>query len=348
MATSSMAQRATSDTLVVAAVGIESQLEDEFGIRFRLVEPGAQPSTVRERYYMALTETTQQLWNRFSKHNPSKSVGDASPVESVTFHQVTAFFDSLNSHAQANLIGHYRLPTEAEWQYAAQGGHLSSGFFYAGGNAPSAVAWHGGTIGDPSPVARKLPNELGLFDMSGNVWEWTSLPMTDIREAVPAGTQIIRGGGYASPEAELRIDARGGFSEDDGTFDLGFRIVLDPVASQQTEAPPDSFETPDDDGEVRVVLEVMPQLIGGLRWLQSQIRYPNLAKQLRVEGRVVVQFVVDIHGAVEDVRVVRGIGGGCDEEAVRVVMGARFTPGLQDGEPVRVKISLPVTFRLRR
>ncbi|MDX1546469.1 MAG: TonB family protein [Rhodothermales bacterium] len=109
-----------------------------------------------------------------------------------------------------------------------------------------------------------------------------------------------------------------------------------PSARQDASAPPEVF----------VVVEEMPKLEGGLEAIQQALRYPALAKQAGIEGRVIVQFVVDEDGGVVDPVVVRGIGGGADEEALRVVREARFTPGRQRGEAVKVKMSLPITFKL--
>ena len=95
-----------------------------------------------------------------------------------------------------------------------------------------------------------------------------------------------------------------------------------------------------------VVVEEMPELIGGLRQLQTQIRYPEMARRAGIQGRVFIQFIVDEQGDVIHPRVIRGIGGGADEEALRVVRQAKFTPGIQRGQPVRVQYSLPIYFRL--
>ncbi|ARA93177.1 hypothetical protein AWN76_008400 [Rhodothermaceae bacterium RA] len=98
--------------------------------------------------------------------------------------------------------------------------------------------------------------------------------------------------------------------------------------------------------EVFVRVEEMPELIGGLQVLERQLRYPEIARKAGIEGRVIVQFVVDETGRVVDPVVVRGIGAGCDEEAVRLVKQARFKPGKDKGQVVPVKMSLPITFRL--
>ena len=98
--------------------------------------------------------------------------------------------------------------------------------------------------------------------------------------------------------------------------------------------------------EVFEVVEEMPQPIGGIAAVQERIEYPDLARREGVEGRVFVQFVVNAEGQPEDIRVVRGIGSGADEAAVAAVARSPFTPGRQGGEIVKVRMSLPITFRL--
>ena len=96
-----------------------------------------------------------------------------------------------------------------------------------------------------------------------------------------------------------------------------------------------------------VAVEEMPEPIGGLRAIQREIKYPPTAQRARVEGKVTIQFVINEQGTVQDAMVLKGLGGGCDEEALRVVKQARFKPGKQRGKAVKVKMSLPITFRLR-
>ena len=95
------------------------------------------------------------------------------------------------------------------------------------------------------------------------------------------------------------------------------------------------------------VVENMPELIGGLAGLQSSITYPEMARKAGIEGRVFLQFIVNERGEVENPRVIRGIGGGCDEEALKAIQKAKFKPGLQRGRPVRVQYNLPVVFKLQ-
>ncbi len=99
--------------------------------------------------------------------------------------------------------------------------------------------------------------------------------------------------------------------------------------------------------EFFIIVEQMPELIGGLEALQKEIKYPERALRANIQGRVFVQFIVNERGEVENPVIVRGIGGGCDEEAIRVVSKAKFNPGMQRGRPVRVQYNLPVVFIIR-
>lgn len=104
--------------------------------------------------------------------------------------------------------------------------------------------------------------------------------------------------------------------------------------------------TPPDENQVSQVVEDMPEPVGGAASIQERISYPDMARRAGVEGRVVVQFVVDTDGTPRDLQVVRGIGAGADEEALRVIQETTFTPGMQRGRAVPVRMSWPVTFRL--
>ena len=123
-----------------------------------------------------------------------------------------------------------------------------------------------------------------------------------------------------------------------GDLDLGGQLSMPPPPPPQEEEEEEDFF---------VVVEDMPELIGGLAGLQQKIRYPEMARRAGIEGRVTIQFIVNEQGQVEDPQVIRGIGGGADEEALRVVREAEFRPGMQRGRPVRVQYSLPIFFRLQ-
>jgi protein TonB len=134
-------------------------------------------------------------------------------------------------------------------------------------------------------------------------------------------------------------------------------VLPDDQALDLTEAPPpppsevpspsaESEPAPPPEPEVWGVVEQMPALVGGRDGLQRRVAYPDAARAAGIEGSVFVQFVVDAAGAPTGLRVVRGVGGGCDEAALEAVRGARFTPGLQGGRPVPVRMTLEVVFDL--
>lgn len=133
---------------------------------------------------------------------------------------------------------------------------------------------------------------------------------------------------------------------DDDELDLDASLdINEPITDLPP--PPPAQEEVEEEPEIFVIVEEMPELIGGLESLQRSITYPEIAKKAGVEGKVFVQFVVDEQGNVQDPVVTRGIGAGCDEEALKAVRQAKFTPGKQRGKAVRVKMSLPITFRLK-
>lgn len=134
-------------------------------------------------------------------------------------------------------------------------------------------------------------------------------------------------------------------------LDLDMDLDLDrSVAPPPPPRPPPAVAPPQpeaEEEEIFVVVEQMPELIGGLEAVQALIRYPEMARRANIEGTVHLQFIVDENGNVVDPVVVRGIGGGCDEAALEAVRQVRFHPGVQRGRPVKVRYSIPVRFRLR-
>ncbi len=134
---------------------------------------------------------------------------------------------------------------------------------------------------------------------------------------------------------------------EDDELDLDAALDIDEPIANTPPPPPPPEEEVEEEPEIFVIVEQMPELIGGLAAIQKKINYPEIAKKAGVEGRVIVQFVVDEEGNVQDPQVVRGIGAGCDEEAIRAVKQAKFQPGKQRGKPVKVKMSLPITFKLK-
>ena len=152
-------------------------------------------------YYIGKTEVTQALWKAVMGSNPSRFKGDNMPVECVSWDDCQEFIRKLNS-----LTGqHFRLPTEAEWEFACRGGNNSLGYKYSGSNYIDNVAWYDGNSGDKThPVGTKAPNELGIYDMTGNVWEWCC----DWYGDYSSGAQTNPKGPY---DGSFRVD-RGGSS----------------------------------------------------------------------------------------------------------------------------------------
>lgn len=138
-------------------------------------------------------------------------------------------------------------------------------------------------------------------------------------------------------ETELDLDA---------ALDIGTPLEALPPPPAPPDEPEEVVEEEEED-EIFMVVEQMPELIGGIESLQKEIKYPEMARQAGVSGRVFVQFVVDEKGEVSSPVVLRGIGAGCDEEAIRVVKFAKFKPGLQRGKPVKVRYVIPIVFKLR-
>ena len=165
-------------------------------------------------YYIGQTEVKQALWKVVMGSNPSCHKGDNLPVESVSWNDCQVFIQKLNQ-----LTGkQFRLPTEAEWEYAARGGRKSRGYKYAGGNNIGSVAWYydNNSGNRTHTVATKQANELGVYDMSGNVWEWCSDRYGDYRsssQSDPQGSssgyfRVYRGGGCYDFARYCRVSIR--------------------------------------------------------------------------------------------------------------------------------------------
>ena len=183
-------------------------------------------------YYMGETEVTQELWEAVMGSNPSRFMGDNQrPVERVSWDDCQEFIKKLNQ-----LTGkEFRLPTEAEWEYAARGGKYSRGYKYSGSNNSDEVAWYGTNSGDKThPVATKKANELGLYDMSGNVLEWCNDWYGDYHsnsQTNPTGPsegeyRVLRGGSWDYRDRFVRVSGRGGSTPESRYDNQGLRLAL--------------------------------------------------------------------------------------------------------------------------
>lgn len=125
---------------------------------------------------------------------------------------------------------------------------------------------------------------------------------------------------------------------------IGFDFELNMDGPLALPPPPAAEE---EEPEIFIVVERMPEPAGGMEAIYRRLKYPEIARKAGIEGRVVLQFIVDERGNVVNPTVIRGIGGGCDEAAIEAIKGVRFTPGMQRGRPVKVQFQLPIVFRLQ-
>ena len=204
--------------------------------------------TLTKDYYMGETEVTQALWYAVMGQKPTSGgsqwsstygLGDSNPAYYVSWNNCQEFITKLNTLTGAT----FRLPTEAEWEFAAKGGKKSQGYTYAGSNTIEDVAWYSEnsySLGSSSPdygthaVATKAPNELGLYDMSGNVEEWcqdwfghySSSAQTDPTGATSGSSRVNRGGCWRNDARDCRVSERSCDAQDYRYDYHGLRLVL--------------------------------------------------------------------------------------------------------------------------
>ena len=182
-------------------------------------------------YYIGETEVTQALWKSVMGNNPSKFKGDNRPVETVSWNDCQVFIYELNRMTGRN----FRLPTEAEWEFAARGGNKSSGCKYSGSNNLNDVAWYEENSGSKShPVMTKSPNELNIYDMTGNVSElcsdWFGRYSADA-QTNPKGPNsgfscVARGNSWFGYARRSRVSTRENLKPNYSTDTIGLRIAL--------------------------------------------------------------------------------------------------------------------------
>ena len=182
-------------------------------------------------FYIGKYEVTQALWKAVMGNNPSKMKGDNLPVETVSWNDCQDFIRKMNALTGKN----FRLPTEAEWEFAARGGNNSRGYKYAGSNNIGDVAWYDNNSGSKTHVVgTKSPNELGIYDMSGNVWEWcqdwfgsySSASQTNPTGASSGSNRVLRGGCCGRSAWYCRSSLRIIGTPDGRNDGFGLRLVL--------------------------------------------------------------------------------------------------------------------------
>lgn len=276
-----MKRRPIFATVLIILRAVSAWAEPGSAPRTVLVEGGSffqgsteQPYAATERVHlatlspfeMAITETTQELWTSVMGTNPSKFRSPAKPVDNVTWLDAVRFCNALSMREglePAYLIAGpevgwnreadgYRLPTEAEWEFAARGGLSGAGSLvplskapFAGGMEADKVAWYDkNSAKTTQAVATKLANGLGLFDMSGNVWEWCwdwygDYPRTDVVDpagpAKGAGQKVLRGGAWFTPVNLLRVTYRYWNVPGFKVNSVGFRVAKNAPAVEVLE-----------------------------------------------------------------------------------------------------------------
>ncbi len=245
------------------------EAEFDYGIKMVFVEGGefkmGSPSGVGDNnehpqhkvyvdsFWIGKYEVTQRLWKLIMGNNPSRFKGDNLPVEKVSWNDVKVFIRKLNNKTGLK----FRLPTEAEWEYAARGGKLSKGYIFSGSNNVDEVGWYWRNSGNiylkgdwewnkikknnnkTHPVGLKKPNELGIYDMSGNVVEWCSdwynsnyysqSPYRNPKGPSSGSKHVSRGDGWGGDAEGLRCTNRSSYNSYIRGSGLGFRLVLGTV-----------------------------------------------------------------------------------------------------------------------
>ena len=182
-------------------------------------------------YYIGETEVTQELWEEIMGYNPANTIGATLPIENVSWNDCIDFIRELNNRTGKT----FRLPTEAEWEYAARGGCSSLQYLYSGSDVAEDVGWiKSNCNGSIHPVGTKRPNELGIYDMTGNVCEWCQDWMSDYNGTAltnPIGprdgtARVGRGGGWCNSSKKNRVSTRFAGKTTYRDYNLGFRIAM--------------------------------------------------------------------------------------------------------------------------
>ena len=222
IATAGFAAAQNGEVREFTANGVKFEMVCVDGGTYNMGEPGKQEETEIGGFMIGRTEVTQELWKAVTGKNPStlRSRSKDMPVESVSWNECKAFIEKLNQMTGQN----FRLPTEDEWEYAARGGSKSSNYKFSGGDVIGKVGWYSkNSESHTHAVATKAPNELGIYDMSVNVWEWCSDPY----EGVESLQYVIRGGCFNDTSQACWVWNRSKNAPDAKNDICGLRLAMD-------------------------------------------------------------------------------------------------------------------------
>ena len=303
-------------------------------------------------------EVTQALWEAVMGNNPSQFKGSMRPVENVSWTEIQEFITKLNKMTGCV----FRLPTEAEWEYAATGGSLRKGYSYSGADDCLAVAWMlGNALDETHPVGLLKPNELGLYDMAGNVSEWCSdwfSSYPNISENNPAGPstgskKVYRGGNWLSEKEQYCTSVvRYSASVDSKSGTRGFRLAMTNKPSSFVKPEKTmTAETMTNDEKVKSSsaysydkVQIRPKFNDGTiekfaNWVK------NMAGEQNYAGDVVVAFTVGVYGNVSNVKIVKGGSNELNKKILNIIkFSPNWTPGKVDGENVPVRCRMTIKF----
>jgi formylglycine-generating enzyme len=271
---------------------------------------------IKEGFWLGRVEVNQAAYQRVTGANPSAHKGNQLPVENVTYDEAAKFCAAIGG----------RLPSEAEWEYAARAGTMEARY-----GAIDEIAWYLGNSENVNhPGARKRSNAFGLYDMLGNLWEWVA----DSYEG--SGKKVVRGGARSAKPSSVRASYRMGADPANRSDDKGFRCAggwppLEPSSDERLAEP--GLRVGNGVSAPAIIYRVEPA-------------YSEEARKAKSEGSVLISIIVDAEGRARNVKVIRKFGLGLDENAVEAVRLWRFIPAQKDGKPVASQANIEVNFRL--